>query len=96
MKTPEGYEKDEIDKYLKSINAYVVKPATFGYGGSGHADRVVCIDGFFWSLELKREGKEPTALQLLRVREVRAAGGRAAWGTAARVRGAIEQWRTER
>lgn len=92
MKTPEGYEKDDLDKYLKSIGAYVVKPATFGYGGSGHADRVVCLGGTFWSLEVKREGKTPTKLQELRMTEVRRAGGQAAWGTYAKIRTEIEAW----
>lgn len=75
MKTPEGYEKDDIDKYLKAIGAYVVKPATFGYGASGHSDRVCCIDGAFFVIEAKREDKTPTAIQNLRLEEVRKAGG---------------------
>lgn len=89
MKTPEGYVKADVDKYLKGIGAYVVKPATFGYGGSGNADRVVCFAGKFVSVEVKREGKTPTALQELRMREVRKAGGIALWGDNAE--GIIEQ-----
>jgi hypothetical protein len=85
MKTPEGHEKSDIDKYLKSIGAYVVKPATFGYGKSGHADRVCCINGTFWSIEVKREGKGPAKLQEARISEVRASGGQACWGTAEKV-----------
>ena len=96
MKTPEGWEKSEVDKYLKSIGAYNAKPATFGYGGSGTADRLVCICGFFWSLEVKREGKGPTALQLKRMAEVQKAGGHIAWGTAKMIIATIEKWRRER
>lgn len=96
MKTPEGYEKDDVDKYLKSIGAYVVKSATFGYGGSGHADRVCCIDGTFWSLEVKREGKKPTKLQELRMAEVLASGGEVAWGVALKITNEIEMWRNSR
>lgn len=92
MKTPESWEKADLDKYLKSIGAYVVKPATFGYGGSGHADRVCCIGGIFWSMEVKREGAGPTALQNLRMADVRRAGGQTAWGTYAKIKEEIEAW----
>jgi len=37
------------------------------------------------SIEVKREGKEPTKLQWERIREVQAAGGIALWGTAEKV-----------
>jgi hypothetical protein len=93
VRTPEGWEKAEIDKYLESIGAYVVKPATFGYGGSGHADRIFCYRGRFGAIEVKREGKEPTKLQELRMEEVRKAGGVAFWGTAQKVCTEIEEWR---
>lgn len=96
MRTPESWEKSELDKYLKSIGAYNVKPATFGYGGSGTSDRIVCYRGHFISCEVKREGKEPTALQWKRLREVKAAGGLATWGTARMIIAAIEKWRQER
>ena len=93
MRTPEGWEKAEIDAYLEKIGAYVVKPATYGYGGSGHSDRVVCITGQFWVIEAKREGKEPTPIQWRRINECKAAGGEAAWGTAEKVIREIETWR---
>lgn len=96
MKTPEGYEKDEVDKHLKSIGAYIVKPATFGYGGSGTSDRIACYRGHFISCEVKREGKQPTALQWRRIKEVRAAAGLATWGTARMIIAAIEKWRRDR
>lgn len=95
MKTPEGYEKAEIDKYLKSIGAYVAKPATFGYGASGLSDCLVCIDGSFWAIEVKREGKEPTPLQNKHLKEIEAAGGMTSWGVAAKVIHEIETWRYE-
>lgn len=93
MKTPEGYEKDDIDTYLRDIGAYVIKPATYGYGASGHADRIFCYRGRFGSIEVKREGKAPTKLQELRMEEVRIAGGRTFWGTAAKVISEIDYWR---
>jgi Holliday junction resolvase len=83
MMTPEGWEKKDLDAFLDEIGAYVVKPATGGYGASGHADRICCIQGMFFSCEVKREGKEPTVLQARRMEEVEKAGGFAVAGTAA-------------
>jgi hypothetical protein len=97
MKTPEGYEKDDTAKYLDSIGAWHFRPFMAGYGKSGVADIVACIPititldmvghqfGVFASLEVKREGKEPTALQNIRINDVREAYGFATWGTAARI-----------
>ena len=96
MKTPEGYEKADVDKYLASIDAYVAKPASFGYGGSGTSDRLACIAGTFWAIEVKREGKRPTALQLRRMEEVRKAGGQATCGVAKIIVADIEKWRRQR
>jgi hypothetical protein len=96
MQTPEGYEKKDTDRYLQGINAYVVKPTTGGYGSSGHSDRICCIDGFFWGIEIKREGKDPTPLQELRMQEIRRAGGFATAGTADVVCTEIEVWRLAR
>jgi hypothetical protein len=92
MKTPEAYEKAELDKFLESIGAYVVKPATYGFGQSGHADRVCCIKGYFWAFEVKREGGKMTVLQARRFREINAAGGRIHAGTAAAIIEHLKQW----
>lgn len=96
MLTPEGHEKKDIDRYLKSVGVYVVKPTTGGYGESGHSDRICCIDGAFVVIEVKRPGKEPTALQWRRMRECEASGGKAFWGTAKKVIGELESWLTVR
>jgi len=92
MKTPEAYEKDDIDEYLKEIGAYVVKPTTGGFGGSGHSDRICCINGWFVAIEAKRPGKQPTPIQWRRIYEVQAAGGQAFWGTAKKVIAEIKEW----
>ena len=92
MRTPEGWVKHDVDKYLDGIGAYVVKPATFGYGSSGTADRIVCFAGKFISIEVKREGKVPTPIQQRRMKEVHDAGGIAIWGnSAAKI---IEEFKT--
>lgn len=92
MKTPEGYEKDEITRFLKERGAYFIKPMTYGYGKSGAPDIVGCLAGSFVGIEVKREGKEPTALQVRRGKEIIQAGGKWFWGTAAVVIPAIETW----
>lgn len=92
MKTPEKYEKEAICKYLDFIGAWYFKPMTMGYGKSGVSDIVACIDGQFWALEVKREGKEPTAIQARRGEEIQRAGGRWAAGTAAVVIKCLGDW----
>ena len=82
MKTPEGFEKDDIKKYLKSINAWYLCPYMAGFGKSGVPDIICCIRGMFFGIEVKREGKAPTPIQLLRMAEIEAAGGFAVAGTA--------------
>ena len=96
MKTPESYEKDEIKKYLVSIGAWYFCPFMAGFGKAGVADIIACIDGRFWSIEVKRPGKQPTVLQARRLTEVRKAGGHSAWGTGRKVIGEIEKWRRDR
>ena len=70
----------------------MIKPATYGYGASGAPDRVCCLAGRFFAVEVKREGKQPTPLQALRLRQIEAAGGQAVWGTAAKVIPEIDAW----
>lgn len=93
MRTPEAFEKDDIKKYLTSIGAWYFMPLMAGYGKSGVSDIVACIDGTFWGIEVKRPGKDPTAIQERRMTEVRAAGGMAAWGIAKKVIAEIDAWR---
>ena len=82
MRTPEGYEKDAIKKYLDSIGAWYFCPYMAGFGKSGVADIIACIKGRFVSIEVKREGKEPTPIQKRRMDEIQQSGGIALAGTA--------------
>jgi Holliday junction resolvase len=93
MRTPESYEKADICKYLDSIGAWYFKPTTSGYGKSGVADIIGCYKGTFFSIEVKREGKEPTKLQWERMQAVETlAGGKAFWGTAEKVIPEFRDW----
>ena len=83
MKTPESYQKDEIKKYLVSIGAWYFCPFMAGFGKSGVPDIIACIRGEFWGIEVKREGKQPTAIQRKRMDEIEQAEGYSVAGTAA-------------
>ena len=95
MKTPESYEKAEIDAFLRGLGpavAWWFNPYTAGFGKSGVGDKLVCLCGAFWSIEVKRPGKNPTAIQDRRMNEVRAAGGHAVAGTAEVVIQVLSDW----
>jgi hypothetical protein len=91
MKTPEGYEKDDIKKYLDSIGAYYFMPVQTGYGQTT-VDILACIDGVFWGIEVKRPGKVATPRQEQKMREIREAGGVGIAGTAEQVIRFIKGW----
>lgn len=92
MRTPEGYEKDAIKKYLDSIGAWYFCPYMAGFGKSGVADIIACIKARFVSIEVKREGKKPTPIQERRMDEIRRAGGIALAGTAQTVIAALKSF----
>lgn len=93
MKTPEGYEKDDICKYLDTLQrCWYFRTFTAGFGKSGVADIIGCFSGRFFSIEVKREGKHLTVLQWKRVSETTAAGGKAFWGTAEKVIPEFATW----
>ena len=85
MKTPEGYEKDDIKKYLDKIGAWYFCPLMAGYGKSGVPDIIGCFRSTFFAVEVKRPGKTPTPIQKRRMAEIRAANGVTFWGTAEKV-----------
>ena len=95
MKTPEGYEKDDIKEYLEGGKPIVwyFSPYMAGFGKSGVSDIVGChkFKGFF-SIEVKRPLKEPTPIQWRRMGEIEAAGGKTFWGTAEKVIKEFEEW----
>lgn len=80
MKTPEGYVKDDVRKWLKSIGVYFFSNTTFGYGGSGQPDICGCYYSVFFGMEIKAEGKTPTPKQFQRMEQIHKAGGVAFWG----------------
>ena len=90
MKSPEGFEKDAIKKYLQANGYWFFSPLMAGYGASGMPDLCACKNGAFVAIEVKRPGKEPTPIQVRRINAIRAAGGIAIWGTAEKVIGELK------
>ena len=74
--TPEGKVKDEIKKYLRSINAYYFMPVQTGYG-STTLDFLVCHQGRFYGIEAKKPGGKARPLQVAVMNLIEAAGGTA-------------------
>lgn len=73
--TPEGIVKKKLTAILKSIGAYYFFPATHGYGRSGVPDIVGCFEGVFFGIEVKAEGKRPTAIQEFELAQIAKNGG---------------------
>lgn len=67
-----------IARRLRECGMFVFKV----HGGpeqiAGIPDLIVCCDGRFVGLEVKRPGEHATSLQLFTIREIQAAGGTAA------------------
>lgn len=92
MRTPESYEKDDIKKFLATLDCWQFSPFMKGFGKNGVPDIVGCHKGQFFSIEVKREGMKPTPIQERRMAEIRKAGGMAFAGTAKEVIGAMKVW----
>ena len=104
MRSPEGREKDDIDRFLKPTRVWYFKPATYGLGKSGVSDIIGCIPvtiteqmvgkeiGVFFACEVKRPMKEPTLLQRNRIIDIENAGGKGTWGTAEMVIPDLKKW----
>ena len=75
--TPEKKVKQKVAKLLKEAGAYYFFPATGGYGRSGVADIVGCLEGNFFGIECKAGKNTTTALQELELEKIRKSGGRA-------------------
>lgn len=80
MRTPEGYTRDAVRKWLKTLpHHYRFAPVQMGLGAAT-VDELCCIGGRFVGIEYKAPGKSPTPRQLLTLRQIHQAGGVAIWG----------------
>lgn len=68
MSTPEGKVKSKVDAILAKYTNVLINPTTKGYGKSGAADKIACMNGQFIAIEVKSTQavgikKYPTKLQ---------------------------------
>lgn len=73
-RTRERSVKEDVKKYLNSIDAYHVWPVQTGYG-EYMLDCLASINGHFVSIETKRPGKPPTPKQEEIMERIRMSGG---------------------
>jgi hypothetical protein len=95
MKTPEFYEKQAIKAFLDSLGpdrCWYFMPLMAGYGKAGVPDIMGSLCGACFGIEVKRPGKEPTAIQARRMREIARTNGIAFAGTAEVVIAALKDW----
>lgn len=74
--SPEGKIKEKVTDLLKKYAIWYFMPANNGFGKSGIPDIIAIISGKFIGIECKADStKKPTALQVLRGKEIVDAGG---------------------
>lgn len=74
MPNPESKIQTAIIRYVKSLTGtYVLRPITCTE--AGHPDIVCLVQGRMFGIEVKQPGKNPTALQKKRLRQIESAGG---------------------
>ena len=92
--TPEGYEKEKLKEYLKTLGAYEFWPVQTGYGRRT-IDLLACVRGHFVGVEVKKEGYVPsdfTAAQILVMKQIREAGGVTFSGDGDEIIGWMQRW----
>ena len=95
MKTPEWHEKQEIKAFLDKLGpdrCWYFMPLMAGYGKSGVPDIMGSLCGACFGIEVKRPGKEPTAIQDRRMSDIARTNGIAFAGTAEVVIQALTDW----
>lgn len=73
--------KDAIAWLKNQPNTYAYKLFSGAFGESGHPDIDGCINGRSIKIEMKRPGKEPTVVQMARLRQWRQAHAIVGWAT---------------
>lgn len=75
MSTPEGKVKEHVKKLLREFGAYYHMPVQNGMGAPS-LDFVCCLNGLYFAIETKAEGKALTPRQEKTAEEIRSAGGK--------------------
>jgi hypothetical protein len=75
--TPEGRIKARLSARLKADKVWYFCPQSGIYGAAGIPDFIAIAGGQFIGIECKADGsKKPTALQVLRMKQIEDAGGK--------------------
>lgn len=74
MALEKAYE-NKIKRYLKECGAYRVKYHGNYYSENGTPDILACVNGYFLAIEVKAPEGKPSELQLVKIAEIRKAGG---------------------
>ena len=67
--------ENKIKRYLKERGAYRVKYHGNYYSENGTPDILACVNGYFLAIEVKADNGKPTPLQLVKIDDIRKAGG---------------------
>ena len=67
--------ENQIKKYLRERGAYCVKYFGCNYSESGTPDILACVNGYFLAIEVKAANGKASELQLLKINNIREAGG---------------------
>jgi Holliday junction resolvase len=73
MSQLESKIQSKILKELKALNIYAHKNITTNK--KGIPDIIVCYNGLYLALEVKRPGGKPTELQMYNIEQIRKSGG---------------------
>lgn len=74
--TPEKKVENQIKRYLENLGAYHVKIHGSAYMPAGTPDILACVSGRFVGIEVKKpKGGIVSALQKLKIKQIRNAGG---------------------
>lgn len=69
--------QNEVIKFLKSQDIYYIKVWGGGYQKAGIPDLIICLNGLFIAVELKKEDGRPSALQLYNIEQIKKSKGQA-------------------
>lgn len=67
--------ENRIKKYIKDKGGYCVKYHGNAYSTNGTPDILACVNGYFLGIEVKAQTGKPSELQLVKIRDIREAGG---------------------
>lgn len=74
--TPEKKVENQIKRYLDGLGAYHIKIHGSAYMPAGTPDILACVNGRFVGIEVKKpNGGVVSALQKLKIKQIKNAGG---------------------